>query len=106
MRASSYPTRRPDVKTYVLPDGTALLFDPVVEGGLPLDVLSSLIWDYCDGALSADEILDSPYALIGTVDEMVEDLEARRRRWNISYILTHEPYLEALAPVVKRLAGR
>ena len=57
-------------------------------------------------ALSADEILDSPYALIGTVDEMVEDLEARRRRWNISYILTHEPYLEALAPVVARLAGR
>jgi probable F420-dependent oxidoreductase len=57
-------------------------------------------------ALSADEILASPYVLIGTVDEMVEDLEARRRRWNISYILTHEPYLEALAPVVKRLAGR
>jgi hypothetical protein len=57
-------------------------------------------------ALSADEILDSPYVLIGTVDEMVEDLEARRRRWNISYILTHEPYLETLAPVVARLTGR
>jgi probable F420-dependent oxidoreductase len=56
--------------------------------------------------LSPDEILASPYALIGTVDEMVEDLEARRRRWNISYILTHEPYLEALAPVVARLTGR
>lgn len=57
-------------------------------------------------ALSADEILASPYALIGTVDEIVEDLEARRRRWGISYVLTHEPYLDALAPVVARLTGR
>jgi probable F420-dependent oxidoreductase len=57
-------------------------------------------------ALSADEILASPYALIGTVDEIVEDLEARRRRWGISYVLTHEPYLDAFAPVVARLTGR
>ena len=57
-------------------------------------------------ALSADEILASPYALIGTIDEIVEDLEARRRRWGISYVLTHEPYLDAFAPVVARLTGR
>jgi hypothetical protein len=35
----------------------------------------------------------------------VEDLEARRARWGISYYTTHEPYLDALAPVVARLAG-
>ena len=57
------------------------------------------------GQLSADDILESPYALIGTVDELVEDLNARRRRWGISYILIHEPYLDALAPVIARLAG-
>jgi probable F420-dependent oxidoreductase len=57
------------------------------------------------GQLSADDILESPYALIGTVDELVENLEGRRRRWGISYILIHEPYLEALAPVIARLAG-
>ena len=55
--------------------------------------------------LNADDILESPYALIGTVDELVEDLNARRQRWGISYILVHEPYLEALAPVIARLAG-
>jgi probable F420-dependent oxidoreductase len=58
------------------------------------------------GQLSADDILESPYALIGTVDQLVEDLELRRQRWGISYILIHAPYLEALAPVITHLAGR
>src|SRR5713101_7780322 len=56
--------------------------------------------------LSADEILASPYVLIGTVDQIVEDLEARRERWGISYYVVHQPYLDAFAPVVARLAGR
>jgi probable F420-dependent oxidoreductase len=55
--------------------------------------------------LSAEEVLASPYVLIGTVDQLVEDLQARRERWGISYWVTHEPYLDALAPVVARLAG-
>ncbi len=55
--------------------------------------------------LSPDEILESPYVLIGTVDQMVEDLKARRARWGISNYAIHEPYLDALAPVVERLAG-
>jgi hypothetical protein len=57
------------------------------------------------GQLSADDILESPYSLIGTVEELVEDLRVRRQRWGISYVLIHEPYLEALAPVIARLAG-
>ena len=56
--------------------------------------------------LTADEILASPYVLIGTVDEIVADLQARRERWGISYYVVHEPYLDALAPAVARLAGR
>lgn len=56
--------------------------------------------------LSVDEILESPYALIGTVDQLVEDLQARRARWGISYYVVHEPYGDVLAPVVARLAGR
>jgi hypothetical protein len=56
--------------------------------------------------LSVDEILESPYALIGTVDQLVEDLQARRARWGISYWVVHEPYGDVLAPVVARLAGR
>src|SRR4051794_2845828 len=33
--------------------------------------------------LTPDEILQSPYVLVGTVEQMIEDLQARRRRWGI-----------------------
>ena len=56
--------------------------------------------------LTPDEILQSPYALIGSVDQMVEDIQAHRQRWGISYYVVHEPYLDDFAPVVARLAGR
>jgi probable F420-dependent oxidoreductase len=54
--------------------------------------------------LTPDDILDSPYVLVGTVNQLVEDLQARRQRWGISYYVTFEPYMEALAPVIARLA--
>jgi hypothetical protein len=56
-------------------------------------------------ALSVDEILEAPYALIGSVDEMVDSLHARRERWGLSYFVTFEPFLETLAPVVAKLTG-
>ena len=56
--------------------------------------------------LTPEEILESPYVLVGTVDRIVEDLQARRERWGISYITTHEPFMDALAPIVARLGGR
>jgi probable F420-dependent oxidoreductase len=56
--------------------------------------------------LDADEILQSPYVLIGTVEQMIEDLQARRERWDISYYVIHEPYVDDFAPVVARLAGK
>jgi probable F420-dependent oxidoreductase len=56
--------------------------------------------------LSVEEILQSPYALIGTVDHLVEELRRRRDRWGISYYVIFEPFMEVFAPVVARLAGR
>ena len=56
--------------------------------------------------LSPAEILESPYVLLGTVDQQVEDLLARRARWGINYYVVFEPYMETFAPVVARLAGR
>lgn len=56
--------------------------------------------------VSADEIFDSPQVLVGGTDEMVERLQERRERFGFSYIVVMEPNLEALAPVVARLAGR
>jgi probable F420-dependent oxidoreductase len=55
--------------------------------------------------LSPKEILQSPYVLLGTVDQLVEDLQARRERWGISSYVIFDPDIEAFAPVVARLAG-
>lgn len=56
--------------------------------------------------LSPAEILESPYVLVGTVDQQVDDLEKRRQRWGISYYVVFETSMDALAPVVAKLAGR
>ncbi len=54
--------------------------------------------------LAADEILASPYVLIGTVDQMIDDLLARRERWGISYYSIPEDCVDAFAPIAARLA--
>ena len=55
--------------------------------------------------LSPDEVLESPYVLIGTVDQVIEDLQIRRERWGLSSYVIFEPYVDAFAPIVARLAG-
>ncbi len=56
--------------------------------------------------LTPDEFLASPYVLIGTVSQMIEDLRAQRERWGFSYYIVHEHSMDALAPVVAHLVGR
>lgn len=55
---------------------------------------------------AGDLALRSPLALAGTVDDMVEELQARRDRFGISYFMVRRADMEAFAPVVARLAGR
>ena len=52
-----------------------------------------------------DEVLASPQILIGSADEMAEQLQERRDRYGFSYIVVTEFNMEALAPVVAKLAG-
>ena len=59
-----------------------------------------------DLPVTAEDVLDSPVALFGSVDEIVETLQERRERYGFSYIVVLEPVVEAFAPVVERLAGR
>lgn len=52
------------------------------------------------------EALDTyPHACIGTVEEIVESLQARRERWDVSYFVFQGDTMEPLAPVVAALAG-
>jgi len=55
--------------------------------------------------LTIDEALDTPYLLIGTVDEIAEQLRRGRQRWGFSFVTVHEPYMRVFAPVIERLRG-
>ena len=46
-----------------------------------------------------------PALLVGTIDQMVEELQARRERWQMSYVVVPEEYADEFAPVVAALAG-
>ncbi|HAP75641.1 MAG TPA: LLM class F420-dependent oxidoreductase [Acidimicrobiaceae bacterium] len=48
---------------------------------------------------------NSPFALIGPPDELVERLIERREKWGFSYVIVGGADIEAFAPVVARLAG-
>jgi hypothetical protein len=43
--------------------------------------------------------------LIGTIEQIVGDLVARRDRYGISYVVVPGEAAESLAPVVERLTG-
>jgi len=51
------------------------------------------------------EALHVPLALLGTHDQMVEELEWRRAEYGISYFSVEADCWDALGPVVSRLAG-
>lgn len=49
--------------------------------------------------------LETPAVLVGTVDQMCDELLARRERWDMSYVVVPEEFTDVFAPVVSRLAG-
>lgn len=55
--------------------------------------------------LDPEVVEDYPLAWIGTEDEIVESLQARRERWDVSYLVVQADAMEAAAPIVSRLAG-
>jgi len=56
--------------------------------------------------LTPAQLLDCLQALVGTEDEIVDDLLQRRVQYGISYISVDERFMEALAPIVARLTGK
>jgi probable F420-dependent oxidoreductase len=67
--------------------------------GLPSAVVSNA------AGWSREAMLTTPHALIGTIEQIVEDLQERRERYGISYLTVHAGALDAFSPVVARLAG-
>jgi hypothetical protein len=48
---------------------------------------------------------ESPFALVGSVDQIVDDLVARREEFGFSYVIVGPDDIDSFAPVVSRLAG-
>jgi len=56
--------------------------------------------------LPASALDTYPHACIGSVDEIVDSLQARRDRWDVSYLVFQGDTMEPLAPVVAALRDR
>jgi probable F420-dependent oxidoreductase len=75
----------------------------VVAVGADRDVLAA----HLAPGLGISEVAarEVPIALVGSVEEICDQLVERRERWGLSYWVIHEPELEDFAPVVAHLAG-
>lgn len=56
--------------------------------------------------VTSEHLLQILYVLIGTINQICEDILARRQRYGISYLSIFEQSMEAFAPVVARLSGQ
>jgi probable F420-dependent oxidoreductase len=62
---------------------------------------------YGPGVLPDDEpVLDNPYLLVGTPEEMADTLLRRRREYGFAHIVTHGPFRDALARVIPLVRAR
>lgn len=55
--------------------------------------------------LTGAQALESPHALAGTVEQLVDQIIERRERFGLSYITIGADAVDAFAPIVARLAG-
>jgi probable F420-dependent oxidoreductase len=52
---------------------------------------------------TVDDTLETPFYLIGTVEEIAAQLRRSRERWGYSYVTVHGPYMRTFAPVIPLL---
>lgn len=54
---------------------------------------------------TTEQLLASPFAIIGTTDQIAQDLIERRERWGFSYVIVGADDVDTIAPVVAQLSG-
>jgi hypothetical protein len=91
MVETRYPRQRADIETHIMPDGTCLLFDEVSNEGRALNAAGALVWDYCDGTLSAGEIAAELAALLPDEPQMhAEALSLLEEFERLGYLVEDE----------------
>lgn len=58
------------------------------------------------GALTPEQLVDTPIVLAGTAEQIAEKILAARTRFGFSYFMVLEQHLEIFAPVLALLKGR
>ncbi len=56
--------------------------------------------------ISVEDARLAPPCLVGSEDDIVDSLEERRERWQMSYHVVDDNAIDAFAPIVARLAGK
>ncbi|MTA27450.1 MAG: TIGR03621 family F420-dependent LLM class oxidoreductase [Actinobacteria bacterium] len=56
--------------------------------------------------MTPEVLAEHPHALIGSVDEICDRIVERRERYGISYVSFGASAIDAVAPVIERLAGK
>jgi hypothetical protein len=81
---SERPKRDPAIKTNVLPDGHAVLVSLSTNWAQTLTPLGALVWEFCDGSNSLDDIAqqicaitngDNDAKLKQSIKELVDELD-------------------------------
>jgi len=55
--------------------------------------------------LSVERVFEMPSIFIGSVGQIIDEMQKRRERYGISYYVLSDRSLETVAPIVARLAG-
>ncbi|HEY0757364.1 MAG TPA: TIGR03621 family F420-dependent LLM class oxidoreductase [Ktedonobacteraceae bacterium] len=55
--------------------------------------------------LTTEQLLASPYVLIGTIEQLIARIQRWREQFGISYLVVRFEDIETFAPIVARLAG-
>lgn len=55
------------------------------------------------GTITAEQILETPFLFVGTIEEMAEQVIRNRDRYGFTYYTVHEPYLDEFAPVIEQV---
>lgn len=84
-KMSDHPTRNPEIKSTLMPDGYLVLLDVRTDWAHVLNPMGAIAWEFCDGAHSTDDIVneiatimevDSRQNLSQQVDLLLKELRA------------------------------
>jgi hypothetical protein len=56
--------------------------------------------------ITAEQVLEMPSKLIGSVDQIMEKIQLLRKTYAFSYFVISDTSLEAFAPIVAQLRGK